>query len=827
MEETAVQVHRCRFIDYTPSPVTALAFPPLPLPKFKAPKPSKRSFGTLAVGHANGNIDICEWTGAQNSTQSSQAWVVSKTLPGLYPSTVDSLAFAHRNPNTLEDDEVPSVFGLRLFSAGGGSELLEWDIENLCIRRTIGSQAGAIWSIAINPASTLLAMGCEDGSVRILNLANDGLEHFRRFDRTKSRLLSIAWGPPIPSSKDAESEEPLEWTDSWLVTGGSDSSLRKWDFKTGRSSERMGTDKTRGERTLVWTVAALGDGTIISGDSLGMVKFWDSRTCTQMQSFQAHGADVLALTISPEGTAVYSAGVDQKIVQFSFVKTQKGEKKAVGARRWIQATSRRYHSHDIRALSVWPPHSPLPPSHKRPIPPDVAPVLISGGLDMSLVVTPAAVPSSTVVKVTNPLVTSTESTFEDSYQRRVSYPPGPSNTSAIHVSRASRLVSCLHDTSVSVWKVNDLRPEDAPPLPEGEEESGWEKLLDMDLSVHTNLIASAISEDGKWLAVSDYYEAKLFSLSISANGDLTPKRVKTLPSLIQEALGPAASSGCLAFAFTPDSSKLLVSTTSIASILIIDLAHPEGIRVLRRFEIPYTTVAGRAKKPLPKNADIDIDMAGSSTSVSRVHRIAISSDGQWAATSDYGAQTHIFNLDALQHHCVLPSFSIPVQALAFDPTTPNILLLAFPDNSIQIYDVEARQFPAWSKDLVANVSQRNSGMHDSVVGISFDPACRVGEGKGRYALLWGSTWLCKIALDGKAMNFTTGMKRVRKDSARRPPPSSAGQDQTHEFKMITQYRPMLLADFIGSGELIVVERPLVDVLATLPPAYFKQKYGAS
>lgn len=37
----------------------------------------------------------------------------------------------------------------------------------------------------------------------------------------------------------------------------------------------------------------------MSGDSLGMVKFWDSRTCTQLQSFQGHGADVLCLAIGP------------------------------------------------------------------------------------------------------------------------------------------------------------------------------------------------------------------------------------------------------------------------------------------------------------------------------------------------------------------------------------------------------------------------------------------------------------------------------------------------------------------------------------------------
>src|ERR1700722_14150747 len=41
------------------------------------------------------------------------------------------------------------------------------------------------------------------------------------------------------------------------------------------------------------------DGTVVSGDSLGMVKFWDSQTCTQLQSFQGHSADVLCLSIGP------------------------------------------------------------------------------------------------------------------------------------------------------------------------------------------------------------------------------------------------------------------------------------------------------------------------------------------------------------------------------------------------------------------------------------------------------------------------------------------------------------------------------------------------
>jgi len=81
--ETTLAVHRCRFVDYAPSAITALAFPPLPLPSLrrKAKKISggqRLRYGTLAVGHANGNIDLCEWSGSEQSLQCRQAWVVRK-----------------------------------------------------------------------------------------------------------------------------------------------------------------------------------------------------------------------------------------------------------------------------------------------------------------------------------------------------------------------------------------------------------------------------------------------------------------------------------------------------------------------------------------------------------------------------------------------------------------------------------------------------------------------------------------------------------------------------------------------------------------------------
>lgn len=855
-EPTTLAVHRCRFVDYAPSAITALAYPPLPLPSVKGKKKTGKGkqplrFGTLAVGHANGNIDLCEWMGTEHDVQCPQAWVTQKTLPGPYPSKVDAVAFAIRYPDDFDENDVPRCSDLRLFSSGGGSELLEWDIERSCIRRTIGSQGGSIWSIAANPSSNSLALGCEDGTVRLLSIANDTLTHLRRFDRVKCRMLSIAWGPPVPrrqktdvnegSSDDDEGDDEENWGDSWLVTGGSDSSLRKWDVTTGRVINRMGTDKIRGERTLVWTVGVLGDGTIISGDSLGMVKFWDSRTCTQLQSFNAHGADVLCIAISPEGKAIYTSGVDQKTIQFSIINTSSEKGSSSSSTRWAQTSSRRLHSHDVRALAIWPPYTPLPHSFQRHFPKDVAPILASGGLDMSVVVTPAALPTSTIVKITNPLVTSTESTFEDAYHRRLAYSVG----GVMKVARQARLITCARDAGLTVWRIqkkpDGAGTEEEAALEDIEAvsfEGGWEKVLEMEFNVNSNLVAHQISDDGKWLVISDVYETKLFVLDQDAKGQVKPKRIKDFSSTLQAHI-PASSTnipttGGLAFQFTPDSSKLVISTAVPSYILVVDLMGAKP-HVLRRFDHHLVkdfifrdrVVVGRSKNAI--NGDVDMadaeeneeiesekeeDSEGAEetsrstpSAIVGVHRIAISTDGQWLATSDNYARTHIFNLDSISHHCILPSFQRPVQALAFDPMHPSVLLLALPDNSIQFYDVEARQFPVWGKELSNSLPRRFTSAHDPVIGVSFDPAVSDTEaGKTKYIIFWGATWIFKVSLD-TTVRF--GGRKRRRDVVDEDRP-------WRDFKMITQYRPILCVDFLTKGELVVVERPLVDVLSTLP-----------
>ncbi|KAG8704348.1 U3 small nucleolar RNA-associated protein, partial [Ceratobasidium sp. 394] len=484
-----VGVHRARFVTWSPYPITALAVPPPPV---RGPRAD--GFPPLAVGRQNGSIELYQWSG---SGPAAQAWVLHATLPGPADTKVDALAFtlrAQRHTHSLTD--------LRLFSISGGADLFEWDLGDGTVQHTIPSQGGTIWSLAPNPAGNLLAIGCQDGAIRLLDISDPTRPpvHFRRFDRLQTRFLSIAWASPAPvsssprgSDSDESDEDESDLVDTTLVTGCSDSCLRSWDVRTGRVVNRMAVERARGERTLVWSVAVLGDGTIVSGDSLGAVKFWDAATATQIHSFPAHDADVLCMAVSPSGTALYTAGVDQRTTEFVCIPDP-----STPSGKWVQTTSRRIHSHDVRALAMWPPYSPSFPSQND----THAPLLISAGLDMNIAVTPASAPSSTPI---NPLLTSAATTFQDAFQRRIGHPVSAGGV--VLAPRAKMVVSCSGRV-VGIWRlpertsgaINELNPG------AGGGGADWEKLLEMELRFRTNLTASAISADGQWLAIADAWE---------------------------------------------------------------------------------------------------------------------------------------------------------------------------------------------------------------------------------------------------------------------------------------------------------------------------------
>ena len=96
-----------------------------------------------------------------------------------------------------------------------------------------------------------------------------------------------------------------------------------------------------------------------------------------------------------------------------------------------------------------------------------------------------------------------------------------------------------------------------------------------------------------------------------------------------------------------------------------------------------------------------------------------------------------------------------------------------------------------------------------------------------FALFWGPTWLCKVQFAAPVGWGGFEKKRRRRRSGNFDHGVERDSNALHNFKLVTQYRQILLAEFLAPGELVVVERPLTDVLANLPPAYYRPKYGAS
>lgn len=110
-------VHRVRFVDYDPSPITALVFPPLPFPsadpgvahaqqvainkkiRIAGPTPeltpelvAAAEFGCLICARQNGQIDIWEYI---NSTKIGNPgnWVLSRVSISVHRSGKTSLSF--------------------------------------------------------------------------------------------------------------------------------------------------------------------------------------------------------------------------------------------------------------------------------------------------------------------------------------------------------------------------------------------------------------------------------------------------------------------------------------------------------------------------------------------------------------------------------------------------------------------------------------------------------------------------------------------------------------------------------------------------------------
>ncbi|WFC93735.1 U3 small nucleolar RNA-associated protein [Malassezia brasiliensis] len=836
----SLPLHRVRFVDWTPSSITALAFSPVP--------PAAQSRCVLAVGRENGNIDLCTWCEDASADVSAGAplargWMIEHTLFGDVNYKIEALAFTRTY--------VDGADVLRLFSTSGGSVVTEHflpphmaligedmraklRVSHTSPTRTLPSHGGAIWSMAASPLGHYLAIGCEDGIVRLVDVRGDAFEHVHgarpgvpdvaaapRMSRVASRILSLAWGPPRrvvrPSAKsapaardddsssdeDSESEDDGDnWRESFLLGGLGNSSAAVWDVATGQLRSRLALLKNRSEHTIVWSVAVLSDGTLVTGDSTGRVTFFDARTRVPIPgaTFQCHtsGADVLALCIGSDGRAVYSAGVDQKVAEYTLV-----------GHTWAHTATRRLHAHDIRALAMDPPFDPRGASTA----PGRLPVLVSGGIDFHLVLTPAAPAQRT--SYANPISSSVSTRFADTTQRRVPFVPQNARApiaggAVLSVCAARRWLVLRRDTSVAIWALGTH--EDAP----------WHKVSELQLKTRSNLIAATVSPDGRYLAASDLYETKLFALN-ERDGVLAPRRVRTLGAAIHGTEAPAPGASVLTF--TPDSTRLVLGTLHGAYLHVVQLSHADEVQLLRSFtqhRQRHTPDDGRHGRVLAGDARVRGKAALVDDTARDVFATLVlahvSPDGQWLVSVDSARRMHVFHLDTLSHQRLLASPASLPTAACFHPERPHVLVVTLPTNQLALYDMDAgAPAGAWERELRAQFDTHLAKVREPVVGCAWLPGAARQEAT---LVLYGPTWIT-TARHTSTPPASAGTKR----RGTAPGDTGAGWVVRSTFK----YQPLLAVHAFPhdtATELLVVERPYFALAQSLPPSFYRgAKYG--
>ncbi|KAH7313482.1 WD40-repeat-containing domain protein [Stachybotrys elegans] len=336
-----MDVHRCRFVNYQPSAINALAF------SHPKPKSSKHAASAkLAVGRANGDIEI--WN-PLNGT-----WHQELVIRGGRDRSIDGLVWVNEPDQDLGDGRV--VIGKsRLFSIGYTSTVTEWDLEKGKPKRHASGQHGDIWCIAAQPSapgqeSQKLVAGTINGELVIYSV-EDGDLNFQRVlvksTTKKSQMVSITF----QSRKVA-------------IVGCSDGTVRAYDM-SGKLLRRMtvGADLVNGSKdVIIWCVKCLPNGDIVSGDSTGEVCIWDGKTYTQLQRMSSHKQDVLSLATSIDGTSILSGGMDRR----TYLHKKDDQ--------WAKAWGRRYHDHDVKAMASF--------EYGR------TSVVVAGGPDSNLVIIP-------------------------------------------------------------------------------------------------------------------------------------------------------------------------------------------------------------------------------------------------------------------------------------------------------------------------------------------------------------------------------------------------------------------------------------------------------
>ncbi|XP_040894438.1 U3 small nucleolar RNA-associated protein 4 homolog isoform X1 [Toxotes jaculatrix] len=680
------KVHRVRFFDYMPRAITAMAF--------------NSRYERLALARAGGAVEIFNF--ADNYFQ-------EKVIPGQDSRAVEALCWVDQ----------------RLFSAGLNGEITEYDLENLRPRYSVAAYGGPIWTISSNNQGTMLAVGCEDGTLKMFEILEDRIQFQRNLDRQKGRIISLSWHP---SGK--------------LIAAGMMDMIRVFDTETGHATHRMlverGVGTCKSKEVVVWSVAFLSDHNIISGDSAGKVQIWDGFTGTLVKTHLVTKWDVLSLSVSQDQSSLIAGTSEGTVIQFQFISPTVDQQE----KEWVRTRTFKNHTHDVRALA----HTET--------------AVVSGGMDTQLVV--------------RPLLDKVDKNTQESALRKIAFP----HRSLVCCAKKAGLLLFQFPEHLELWKLGESdghgKPGDSLPV-----KRKPEKLIHLKRKGVDHICCSALSPCGGWMAYSTVSSVRLYRLQYD-NNNISITKVSKLPKDLC-----SAHQLC----FSSDSSKLFASSIH-SSVVVV---------ALNQLECKHL----HTLKP-------------KSGSRQPVHLLFASEDGKWLATANTGCEIHVYNLDKLKLHCTVPVYSSCPTAIAIHPVTGN-LVTVHADQQIFEFSLAQKEYTEWSRRL------QKRGLHSlwlerdtPVTHIAFNPR------NPAHIILHDMFMFCII---DQSLPLPEAKTVLHNQMMLRSLPEPERIRHSHAFKICKNFQHLLCVSLLEDHSLVVVERPLMDIMSQLPPPVRQKKFA--
>ncbi|KAM3609691.1 uncharacterized protein V6R79_018644 [Siganus canaliculatus] len=678
------KVHRVRFFDYMPSAIRAMAF-------------NSRT-ERLALARAHGALEIFNF---------ADHYFQEKVIPGRDGRAVEALCWV----------------GQRLFSAGLNGEITEYDLENLRPKYTVEAYGGPIWTLSSNSQGTLLAVGCEDGTVKMFEILKESIQFQRNLERQKGRIISLSWHPS-----------------GALLAAGMMDMIRIFNAETGHATHRLlverGAGASKSREVVVWSVAFLSDHTIVSGDSAGKLQMWDGLTGTLIRTHMVTKWDVLALAVSQDETSLVAGTSEGTVIQFQFIASSADQQE----KEWVRTRTFKNHSHDVRALV----HTET--------------AVVSGGMDIQLVV--------------RPLLDKVEKNTHESAMCKIAFP----HRSLVSCAKKAGLLLFQFPDHLELWRVGESdghgKPGENLPV-----KRKPEKLIQLKRKGDEHICSSAMSPCGTWLAYSTVSSVRLYRLQYN-NVSIT--RVSKLPKGLR-----SAHQLC----FSSDSTKLFASSGhSSVTVVSLDQLECKYLNTLK-----------------PKSG-----------SRQPVHLLCASEDGKWLATANTDCEVHVYNLHKMKLHCSVPVYSSCPTAIAINPATSN-LVVAHADQQIFEYSLAQKEYTEWSRKVL------KQGLHPlwlerdtPITHITFSPK------NPAHILLHDTFMFCII---DQSLPLPEAKAMLYNQMTLRSLPEQERSRHSHAFKICKNFQHVMCVSLLEDHSLVVVERPLLDIMSQLPAPVRQKKFA--